>query len=53
MKWNISRLILDSFFSPVLSKAFECAKNNYFLLLWEFGAKIQKQPQIKGTLMKI
>ena len=39
MKQNI----LDSALYPVSPKAFEGVKNDYFILLWEFGAKTPKQ----------
>ena len=47
MNQNIIWLILDSFYSPVLPKVFEGIKNDYFVLLWVFGAKNPEQLQIK------
>ena len=43
MKQNSISLILDSSLSPVLLKLFEGVKNNYFVLLSEFGVKMPKQ----------
>ena len=47
MKQNVIGLILDSSYSLVLIKGFKGIKNNYFVLLCEFGVKIQKHFQIK------
>ena len=46
MKQNVIGLILDSSYSLVLIKRFKGIKN-YFVLLCEFGVKIQKHFQIK------
>ena len=46
MKQNITRLIQDSSLSPVLPKVLEDIKNDYSVLLREFGAKTPKQIQI-------
>ena len=46
MKQNVTGLILDSSYSLVLIKRFKGIKN-YFVLLCEFGVKIQKHFQIK------
>ena len=37
MKQNVIRLILDSSLSPVIPKVVEGVKNDYFVLLLEFG----------------
>ena len=47
MKQNVIGLILDSSYSLVLLKGFKGIKNNYFVLLCEFGVEIQKHFQIK------
>ena len=47
MKQNVIGLILDSSYSLVFLKGFKGIKNNYFVLLCEFGVEIQKHFQIK------
>ena len=45
MTQNVIRLILDSSLSPVFPKVFD-VKNDYFVHLWEFGAKNVKATPI-------
>ena len=42
MKQNLIRLIADSYISPVLPKLFEGVKNDFFVLLGEFGSENSK-----------